>query len=150
MRWWTPAPGEPELMAWWRPLLKAARTARENEVPWPIHIDEFAFCERVKRDRHPDVWVYRHNGSGGILFADDDGRTYKFIEYLSGPSRGRFAEIDVRQAIWRAGLPNVVKPVWYERPPRPYADDVDLYDDRPPPAAGDRRLRLVSQNGERL
>ena len=114
MRWWTPGDGQPELFDWWRPLLLAARRAWVDEVPWPIHIDDFALLGRAERRSKPDVWAYAHHRSRGELYVDNDGQTYKFIPYQSGG--GRFAEIDIRTAVWRARLPDYVTPVWFHEP----------------------------------
>jgi hypothetical protein len=116
MRWWQPSPEEPELFDWWRPLLAASQRARADEVPWPIHPDEFELRGHVDRGRRPAVWVYEHRANQQELLCDADGRTYELIVHRSGPSLGRFAEIDVRSAIWRARLPDVVTPVWYDEP----------------------------------
>lgn len=129
MRWWTPRPGEVELLDWWRPLLAFARLAREEQLPWPIHLDEFACGGRVDRGPRPPIWVYAHRQSGGELLVDPAGRTYRFIEHRRGSSPGRFAEVDARRAMWLAGLPRVVAPVWYEPPVRQpagwYGEDDD-------------------------
>jgi hypothetical protein len=125
MRWWEPSPDEAELFDWWRPLLAASRHARDEKVYWPIHVDEFAFTGRVERRPRPAIWVYEHRRSGRELLVDAEGRTYKFVVYRSGRRLGRFAEIDVRAAIWRACLPDVVEPIWYDEPrpaPVPLSD----------------------------
>jgi hypothetical protein len=152
MRWWYPAPGQPELMAWWRPLLAASCRARQERVFWPIHVEEFALGGRVDRKSKPSVWVYVHLRSGGEVLVDDDGRTYEFIPYRSGRALGRFNEIKVRHAVWRARLPDVVEPIWYEEPsPRLVEDAAGHWwsaDGPRPPSADDvregRHLRLVS------
>src|SRR5207302_3437005 len=48
MRLICPEFDEPELLAWWRPLLVLARKARLAEPPWALYIDEFTFRGRVK------------------------------------------------------------------------------------------------------
>ncbi len=155
MRCWQPEPGEPELFDWWRPLLAAAGRARREEVPWPIHIDEFALLGRVERSPRPAIWLYRHEG-GGILPVDAGGQPYRFIPNRSGPSAGRFEEVTISQAIWGASLPDHVEPVGFRHPAASsWYDDgfEDAYADEPEqpawpapaPAARQRRhLRLVA------
>jgi hypothetical protein len=162
MRWWEPDPEEPQLLAWWRPLMAAARRLREEEVPWPVHLDEFALVARADRHPRPDVWVYRHQGSGGALCTDARGRTNRFVPDRAG--RPRFTEIDARRAVWMAGLPDAVAPVWYEAPgpppePWPEADAAGDgggagYGRAPTPThhrrvarRGHRHLRLVTGTG---
>jgi hypothetical protein len=153
MRWWEPTQGEPQLLDWWRPLLEASKHARLEEVPWPIHVDEFALGGRVERGkRHPVIWVYVHRANRGEILADAGGQTYEFIHYRTGPQLGRFKEIDVRDAIWRARLPDVVKPIWYDEPsPRLVQDAAGHWwsaDEPHPPSADEvregRHLRLVA------
>jgi hypothetical protein len=153
MRWWQPEPGEPEVFDWWRGLLRASHDARVEQVPWPIHVDEFTLGGRVERGkRQPVIWVYVHRANRGEILADWGGQTYEFIHYRSGPQLGRFKEIDVRSAIWRARLPDVVKPVWYDEPsPRLVKDAAGEWwpaDQPHPPSADDvregRHLRLVA------
>ncbi len=111
MQLWTPTRGEPELLAWWGPLLMVARSAREERVPWPIHIDQFDLLGRVDRTggRQP-VWVYRHHQSGGDIFADATGQTYRFRPTPKAAGPGRFDPCDVRAGVHLAGLPEVVQP----------------------------------------
>jgi hypothetical protein len=152
MRWWHPAQGEPELMSWWRPLLAASCRARLERVFWPIHVEEFVLGGRVDRNSKPSVWVYVHQRSDGEVLVDDDGRTYEFVRYRSGRALGRFKEISVRSAVWRARLPDIVEPIWYEEPsPRLVEDAAGHWwsaDGPHPPSADDvregRHLRLVS------
>jgi hypothetical protein len=122
MRLWQPSPDEPELFDWWRPLLIVSRLVREERVPWPVHVDEFTFSGRVERGRRPAIWVYEHKRSGGEVLVDWSGQTYEFIRYRTGRQLGRFKEIEVRSAVWRARLPDFVEPVWYDAPrPAPVA-----------------------------
>jgi hypothetical protein len=153
MRWWEPTAGEPELFDWWRPLLNASRRARLEEVPWPIHVDEFTLAGRVERGRqHAVIWVYEHRVNEGEILADSGGTTYEFIRYRSGPQLGRFKVIDVRSAIWRARFPDVVKPIWYDEPsPRLVEDAAGHWwpADQPHPPSAEavregRHLRLVA------
>ncbi len=133
---WYPPDDQPPLLEWWTPLLRAAAAARHERVPWPIHADEFELQGRVDRDGRPAVWVYRHHGSGQELYLDDVGRPYKFTRTPNGRSVGRFTSTDVRSALYRAGLPGHVEPVWYDEPVRtPHVDAPRLpFDDD---AAGD-------------
>jgi hypothetical protein len=119
MRWWRPSPDEPELFDWWRPLLAFSRRAREERVPWPVHVGEFELCGRVERGTRPAIWIYEHRANRGELLVDWHGRAYDFIRYRTGRQLGRFREIGVRRAVWRAALPDVVEPVWYEDEHRP-------------------------------
>jgi hypothetical protein len=153
MRWWEPTQGEPQLLDWWRPLLEASKHARLEEVPWPIHVDEFALGGRVERGkRDPVIWVYVHRANRGEILADSGGQTYEFIHYRTGPQLGRFKEIDVRDAIWRARLPDVVKPIWYDEPSPRLVQDAAGHRwsaDEPHPSSADevregRHLRLVA------
>ncbi len=118
MRWWRPSPDEPELLDWWRPLLAASRRVREERIHWPVHVDEFEFCGRVERGARPAIWVYEHRENRGEMLVDWQGRTYEFIHYRTGRQLGRFNEIEVRSAVWRARLPDVVEPVDYDEPRR--------------------------------
>jgi len=109
MQLWTPTRGEPELLAWWGPLLMVARLAREARVRWPVHIDQFDLLGRVDRSgsRRP-VWVYRHHQSGGDIFADPTGQTYRYRPTPKAAGPGRFDRCDVRACVLLAGLPQVV------------------------------------------
>ncbi|MGH9246582.1 MAG: hypothetical protein ACRD29_20185 [Acidimicrobiales bacterium] len=117
MKTWTPPPGEPELFSWWRPLLAFARRARAEQVPWPVYLDEFVIERRVDRPGRPSIWIYRHEEGRGLVMVDDTGTPYRFIVYRRGTSPGRYKEIEPRTAIWHAGLPYAVEPVWYDEPP---------------------------------
>ena len=117
MELWQPSPDEPELFDWWRPLLVVGRRAREARIYWPIHIDEFEFKGRVDRGSRPAVWVYEHRKTGREMLVDWHGQTYEFIRYRRGRQLGRFNEIGIRSAVWRARLPDVVEPVSYDDEP---------------------------------
>jgi hypothetical protein len=110
MHLWTPPRDKPELLSWWGPLLLVGRLAREKDVPWPIHIDQFDLLGRVDRSgsRQP-IWVYRHQSSGGDIFADPRGQTYRYRPTPRAAAAGRFERCDVRESIYRAGLPEVVE-----------------------------------------
>jgi hypothetical protein len=114
MRWRQPDPHEPELLAWWQPLIYAARNARENQVPWMIHLDEFALEGWAERSRRPAVFVYTHRRTGRRLMVDVHGDAYDYRPHRAGRSAGHFQRISVSQAVWLAGLPEVVEPVWNE------------------------------------
>jgi hypothetical protein len=117
MELWTPPHDRPHLFEWWRPLLLASQRARRRRVPWPIHLDEFRLAGRVVRSGRPDVWIYEHHGNGGSLCIDATGSTYRFIPTPSAKGVGQFRPCDIRSAVWRAGLPEVVEPMWYREPP---------------------------------
>ena len=130
MRSWQPEPHEPVLLEWFAPLLALARRARDDEIPWPVHVDDFRLLGRFERRPRPDVWMYAHVENGGLLMCDATGNTYKYIESRSGKSRGQFRETPLRRAFWWARLPDVVQPVWYEPPARP--SDGYAYEDEQP------------------
>ncbi len=114
MKLWTPSRDEPELLAWWGALLMVGRLAREDEVPWPVHIDQFDLLGRVDRSgsRLP-IWVYRHRQSERDIYADAAGRTYRYRPTPNAAGAGRFDRCDVRTAIHLAGLAQAVDPVRY-------------------------------------
>lgn len=116
MRFWTPEPDAAHLLDWWAPLVRAARRALDDAVPWLILVDEWALTGRVQRQRRPDVWIYQHRRSRGDLCLDDTGQPYRFIPSSKGPSLGRFKPIDIRGAVWRAGLPTFGQAVFFEWP----------------------------------
>ena len=138
MRWWTPRPDEPELLDWYRSLLAFAQRARDEQVPWPIRLEEFRCAGRVDRRGGGSIWVYEHRVNGGELLVDEAGRPYRFIVHRRGSSPGRFAEVELRRAVWAARLPDVVEPVWYEPPVRRdgWCDRCDGADDEPESYAG--------------
>ena len=96
-----------------------ARLARDEGVPWPIHIDQFDLLGRVDRSgsRQP-IWVYRHRESGGDIFADPSGQTYRYRPTPKAAAAGRFERCDAPESIHLAGLPEVVEPVGERRGPR--------------------------------
>lgn len=110
MRWWKPAPGEPDRLDWWRPLLAVSRRAQVEQVRAPVNVGEFTLGGRVDRGPRPAVWVYVHRRTSQEMLADSDGCTYAFVRYRSGHALGRFKQIDVQEAVWRARLPAVVDP----------------------------------------
>jgi len=99
-----------------------SRRARADRFPWPVHLDEFRLAGRVKRPGRPDVWIYDHHESRGSVCADARGQTYKFVATPNGKGVGQFRECPLRTALWRAGLPDVVDPIWYEAPRSPAWD----------------------------
>ena len=157
MQLWSPPHDRPHLFEWWRPLLLASERARRRRTPWPIHLDEFRLAGRVVRSGRPDVWIYEHHTNRGALCVDVTGTTYEFIATPRAKGLGRFRPCDIRTAVWRAGLPDVVERVWYDDPRRGSAapppwesatepldgapDDVDATD---PDADNDVDLREVS------
>jgi hypothetical protein len=134
MRWWKPAPGQPQRLDWWRPLLAVSRRAQLEQVRAPVKVRDFTLGGRVDRGPRPAVWVYVHRRTSQEVLADSNGRTYDFVRYRSGRALGRFKEIDVQHAVWRARLPAVDDPDDDGEPDPPNA-----YDVRRP-----RHLRLVS------
>ncbi len=113
---WYPPPDQPPLLEWWTPLLSASAAARREQVPWPIHADEFDLQGRVDRPGRPAIWVYRHARAGEELYLDDTGQAYQFTRTPNARSYGRFTRCNIRAAIHRAGLPSHVEPVWYDEP----------------------------------
>jgi hypothetical protein len=118
MQLWSPPHDAPHLLEWWRPLMLASQRARSGRVPWPIHLDEFRLSGRVLRSGRPDVWIYEHHANGRALCIDAAGTTYRFVPTPRAKGAGQFRPCDIRTAVWRARLPDVVKPVWYEEPRR--------------------------------
>ena len=117
MELWSPPHDAPHLFEWWRPLVLAARRARAERFPWPVHVDEFRLAGRVSRPGRPDVWIYEHHANGGALCVDHTGEAYRFVATPGGASVGQFRRCALRTALWRAGLPEVVEPVrWGRRP----------------------------------
>lgn len=126
-----------------------SRRARLERFPWPVHLDEFRLAGRVNRQGRPDVWIYDHHENGGSVCVDATGQTYEFIATPRAKGVGQFRPCPVRTALWRARLPDVVAPIWFEEPPqRPQwhdwpagdppvpsgaaahgLDDADLHDD---------------------
>lgn len=126
MHIWRPPHDAPHLLEWWRPLMLVGRRARVGRVGWPIHLDEFRLAGRVVRSGRPDVWLYEHHENGGTLCVDATGATYRFVFTPNGRGPGQFRGCTLRAAIARAGLHDVVEPVWYGRPPaEPWWGPVD-------------------------
>jgi hypothetical protein len=151
MELWRPPHDRPHLLEWWRPLVQASERARRRRIGWPIHIDEFRLAGRVIRSGRPDIWIYEHHANGGSLCVDSTGATYRFIATPKAKGLGQFRECDIRTAVWRAGLPDVVAPVWYDDPHRPRGSESGLADRLDPgdPTGGprppdDAELREVS------
>jgi hypothetical protein len=140
MQLWTPPHDKPHLFEWWRPLLLASERARRRRVPWPIHLDEFRLAGRVIRSGRPDVWIYEHHANGGTLCIDATGTTYRFIPTPMAKGVGQFRPCDVRSAVWRAGLPEVVEPVLYREP----SAEAEPWESGAAPPDGDVELREVS------
>lgn len=95
---------QPDLLAWWWPLHRAARWAWYVQVAWPLHLEEFQLVGMVPRSGRADLWVYVHRGSGRELFVDQDGATYRLRPLRSRPSAGRFFACHVRTAVHQLGL----------------------------------------------
>jgi hypothetical protein len=95
-----------------------SRRARLDRFPWPVHLDDFRLAGRVKRQGRPDIWIYDHHENGGSVCIDATGQTYRFIATPNGKGVGQFRPCELRSALWRARLPDVVEPVSYDRPDR--------------------------------
>jgi hypothetical protein len=141
---WTPPPDQPQLLAWWQPLMTFARLARADEVPWLLFADEFRLVRRFDRPGRPSIWVYVHERGSDELMVDESGTAYKFIVYRRGTSPGRFAPIDVFTAVWRAGLPYVIEPEVIDERPRWRLDDATLDPVELPNEGPPRRVRRRS------
>jgi hypothetical protein len=111
---WSPPHDAPHLLEWWRPLMLVSRRARVDRFPWPVHLDEFRLSGRVRRQGRPDIWIYEHHENGGSVCADATGQTYKFTATPRGNAVGRFTPCPVRPALWRARLPDVVEPIFFQ------------------------------------
>jgi hypothetical protein len=119
MELWSPKPGDAELFEWWRPLMLASRRARAERFPYPIHVDEFRLAGRVIRAGRPDVWIYDHRANGGSVCVDDTGQAWRYVGSTT-PGAGSFRRCKLADALRRAGLPDVVTAVRYEKaPPAP-------------------------------
>lgn len=157
MELWYPPKDRPHLFEWWRPLILASRAARLDQFPWPVNIDEMILVGRIDRGSRPSIWVYRHPEARGELYVDRTGQTYKFTRTPRAKSYGRFTPCEVRHALWRAGMPEVVEPVWYREPPprldddrqADADDDLDQVadDDHPAPAPRHRGHLTVHDGG---
>jgi hypothetical protein len=147
---WYPPDDEAPLLEWWLPLLLASAAARRERVPWPIHFDDFRLRGRIDRDGRPAVWVYHHKGSDQELYLDGSGQAYRYVRTPNARSHGRFTKIDIRRAVFAAGLPRHVEPVWYEEPPASRyveptlpLDGEELWSDGPSPGAARGHLTLI-------
>jgi hypothetical protein len=143
-RLWMPDASQPPLVEWWRPLIEYARRLRADDFPWALFVEDFDFIGSVARDRLPTVSLYQHQAGGGELCVGPDGLPFRFVWASRGASIGRFAECELRRAIWSTGLPDLLTPA-----PRrhPYLDDDEpLFvepDAEPEPLAPVRHLRRV-------
>jgi hypothetical protein len=133
MRWWAPAPGAVQEMAWYEPLVAVSRRARAARIIWPVFIDDFEFFGRVDRGPRAAISVFGHLLTGQPLLCDGSGITYAYVEHRSGRSTGRFKEVSLRGALWQCGLPEVAEATLTPRPERPEFDEV----------AGSAALRVV-------
>jgi hypothetical protein len=112
---------------------------------------------RVDRGTRPAIWIYKHAESRGELYLDATGQAYKFTKTPNARSFGRFTPCSLDAAMWRAGLPSFVEPVFYDEPPRGTTDlwdddgwrDDEPLDDAPPAAEPRRRGHLTVIDGGR-
>lgn len=152
MKLWFPPNDAPHLLEWWRPLLLASRKAWTEQFPWPLHLDEMMLMGRVDRASRPAIWVYKHVESRGEVYLDATGQAYKYTATPKAKGHGRFSPCDIDTALWRARLPDVVEPIWYEAPPpRPRWEGVEPPGDEvpPPPSPTRRRGHLTIHDGGR-
>lgn len=110
---WSPPHDAPHLLEWWRPLMLVSRRARLERFPWPVHLDEFRLAGRVRRQGRPDIWIYDHHENRGSVCVDGTGQTYRFFATPRAKGVGQFRPCELRSALWRARLPDVVEPVSY-------------------------------------
>ena len=110
---WSPPHDAPHLLEWWRPLMLVSRRARLERFPWPVHLDEFRLAGRVRRQGRPDIWIYDHHENRGSVCVDATGQTYRFFATPRSTGVGQFRPCELRSALWRARLPDVVEPVSY-------------------------------------
>jgi hypothetical protein len=136
---WSPPHDAPHLLEWWRPLVLVSRRARLDRFPWPVHLDEFRLAGRVNRQGRPDIWIYDHHENGGSVCVDATGQTYKFIATPRGKGVGQFRPCPVRTALWRARLPDVVAPMWFEE--AGHAGDAQTHGTTDEPDDGPRVVR---------
>jgi hypothetical protein len=108
---------------------------------------------RVDRSGRPSIWIYRHAASRGELYLDTTAQAYKFTKTPNARSLGRFTACALDVAVWRAGIPAHVAPVFYEEP---IGDAEDRWDDdrsrpepSPPVEAPRRRGHLTVIDGGR-
>jgi len=123
MELWYPPKDQPHLFEWWRPLMLASRAARLERFPWPLHLDEIVLVGRIDRASRPSIWVYRHAEARHELYVDATGQAYKFTRTPNAKGYGRFNPCEIRTALWRAGIPDVVEPIWFADEVRPPADN---------------------------
>lgn len=103
MRWWIPNPDEPQGLDWWRPLLEVAASAREEGWAFPLAIQDFTLEGKVLRSTG-NLWTYRHRRTGGLLFTDGYGFTFRFLPNRTGTSAGRFQICSIDDAMAIAGI----------------------------------------------
>lgn len=109
---WRPAPGDPEQLEWWQPLLAFAGRVQAECVPWPVLVDEFTLVGRIDRRDRPRVWVYEHVHSGGRLRVDEQGLPYRPIPTGADRSARRLIRCAVRPAVYLVGLHHLSEPVF--------------------------------------
>lgn len=111
---------------WYGPLVVFSRRCRDDDIPWPVFVDEFEFLGGLKRRSRPDLSIYRHSETGGLLILDRSGQAYRFIPNAKGPRPGRFLSSGGRRAIWTARLPDCLTVTYERRPTWPNHDGDDL------------------------
>jgi hypothetical protein len=124
MKWWTPAQGAVQEMAWYESLVAVSRRGRAAHIIWPVFIDDFEFFGRVDRGPRPAISVFVHLQTGQTLMCDGSGTTYAYVEHRSGRNNGRFKEVSLRGALWQCGLPEVAEATLTPRPGRSAFDEV--------------------------
>lgn len=114
-----PVPGTPDLIDFWWPLHRAARSAWAARAPWAIHLDEFRLVGQFWRTKGSAIWIYFHDRSRAEIYVDPGGQTYRLKPFTTDPTKGRFSPCDIRTAVWQAHLPLV------SLDPPPFPDDLD-------------------------
>ena len=93
------------------------------------------------------MWIYEHHDNGGSLCVDAAGDTYRFVATPRAEGVGQFRRCDLRTAVWRARLPDVVDRVWYAGPAagadEPALDDPTSDDPAPADRPAVRRGHLT-------
>ena len=100
-----PDSGEPDLFAWWTPLLAVARRLREEHEPWALHVDDFRFRGWVKRAGKATLSVYQYRPTLRDVVCDAAGNAYLFQPFTATPEKGRIKQCRRDTAMFDAGVP---------------------------------------------
>ncbi|MBA3653482.1 MAG: hypothetical protein H0W70_04740 [Actinobacteria bacterium] len=100
-----PPVDQPELFAWWAPLIAVAERLRAEREPWTLHVGEFRFRGWVKRSCKATLSVYEYEPSGRDLICDEAGNTYLFRLFADSTHKGRLKRIERDHAMYEASIP---------------------------------------------